>query len=94
MSPSSVKASAPKITREYFRLIFLTTYENGLVETVGVRATSGVAINMAAARQHGEVSGRADSHVMANDSGLLTAYLYNDSANHKFIRIHTTNKST
>lgn len=31
-----------------------------------------------AASQHGEVSGRADLHVMAN-SGLLTAFLLRDS---------------
>lgn len=30
--------------------------------------------------QHGEVSGHADSHMIANDSGLLTAFLNSDSA--------------
>ncbi|CAH0721623.1 unnamed protein product, partial [Brenthis ino] len=38
------------------------------------------AINMAAVSQHGEVSGHADSHMMAVDSGLLIAFLCSDSA--------------
>ncbi|CAH2092099.1 unnamed protein product [Euphydryas editha] len=39
------------------------------------------AIKMAAAvSQHGEVSGHADSHVAAVDSGVLITFLFCDSA--------------
>lgn len=48
---------------------------------------------MAATSQHGEVSGRADSHMMAAAAGLLIAFLDCDSAFTQRVGVHELNRS-